>query len=274
MSEEKYNLLKEREDNWVTDLGAWFMGERVVFHGKDLFTDLFEEHWISIWYQSVTGTRFEQRQLDLWSRLWALCVSYPEPRIWNNRVAALAGTAKSTGFLAIAAGTALSDSRFFGGHAQYAATEFIIRAKKHVVDEGENLENFIANEIRELRGIPPGFGRPVVNSDERIPPAKKVAEELGFMDGPHVQLALKIDALLLKNRYRVQMNIGGFTAALAADQGMTPRDFYLKSTVIYSAGLIACYQDAMNKPAGTFFPLQCNRIAYAGNSPRKWENNN
>lgn len=268
----KNRVLIDREDNWETEMGAWFAGERVVFRGKDLFTELFDQQWIAIWYYTVTGKLFSKKQLDLWSRLWVLCTSYPEPRIWNNRVAALTGTARATAFQAVAAGVAASEGQFFGGQANLAAIEFIKRAKRLVVDEGSDLADVVEAEIAEKRAFPVGFGRPIIKSDERIPPAIRLAKELGLYGGPHVKLALEIDKLLVKNRYRVQLNIGGLTAALCADQGLSEREFYCTTAVIYSAGILACYHDATTKPAGTFFPLSCNRISYQGKPLRKWEN--
>lgn len=260
----------DREDNWETDLGAWFAGERVVLRGKDLFTELYNESWISVWHYAITGRFFPEKGLEFWSRIWVLCTSYPEPRIWNNRIAALSGSSKSTAFLAMAGANSVSDAKFFGGHAQYAATEFIIRAKK-LVDDGETIEEIVKNEIKKIRTFPPGYGRPIIKSDERIPPAIRLAKDLGLFDGPHVKLAFQIDKLLVKNRYRVQINIGGLAAAFAADQGLSPYEWYCVATVMYSAGMIACYMDSASKPAGTFFPLRCGRIDYKGKPRRKWE---
>ena len=37
--------LIEKEDNWQTDLGASFAGERVVVRGKDLFSEFGDFSW-------------------------------------------------------------------------------------------------------------------------------------------------------------------------------------------------------------------------------------
>lgn len=265
-------VLEEREDNWVTDMGAWFAGERVVFRGLDVFTELFDKSWVDVWYFSITGKFFSKKQIELFSRLWVLCTSYPEPRIWNNRVAALSGTARSTAMIGVSCAIAVSEGKYYGGQANYAAVEFIKKAKSIVIDGDEDLGEFIKNEIRAMRQIPTGFGRPVINNDERVPHALRLAKELGFDEGPHVKLALEIEKLLSKKRYRAVLNIGGLTAALCADQGLSPEEFYYAASVIYSAGMIACYSDACHKPCGTFFPLSCKRISYKGISHRKWEN--
>ena len=89
------------EDRWVTKMGAWFPGERVVFRGKDMFHELKDISWLSLLMYGITSRRLNQRQLRLFEGVWTLCISYPDPRLWNNRVVALAGTARSTATLAI-----------------------------------------------------------------------------------------------------------------------------------------------------------------------------
>jgi len=65
--------------------------------------------------------------------------------------------------------------------------------------------------------------------------------------------------------------VGGISAALGADHGFSLREYNMFVTLVFSAGVIACYGDAVVKPSGTFFPLRCERISYSGIAPRKWE---
>ena len=262
--------LIDSEDNWVTEMGAWFAGERVVFRGLDVFTDLFDKSWVEVWYFSITGKFFSKEQIELFSRLWVICTSYPEPRIWNNRVAALCGTARATAMIGMSSAIAVSEGKYYGGQANYAAVEFIKNAKQFV-DEGGDLQSFVISSIKTTRQIPTGFGRPIINNDERVPHAMRLAKSLDFDNGTHVKLALDIEKILSKKRYRAVLNIGGLTAALCADQGLSAEEFYYAASVIYSAGMIACYSDARHKPVGTFFPLSCERIHYEGKPLRKWE---
>src|SRR5919106_230924 len=82
--------LFESEDHWVTSMGAWFPGERVVLRGKDLFHDLKDLSWMALLLFGITGRIPDERQVRLFEGIWALSTSFPEPRLWNNRVAALA----------------------------------------------------------------------------------------------------------------------------------------------------------------------------------------
>ena len=252
-------------------MGAWFPEQgRVVFRGKNLFTELQHMSWPAMWYFAITGKTFTDSQIELFSRLWVICTSYPEPRIWNNRVAALTGSAKSTAMLALASGVGVSEGKIYGGQANIRAMDFIIRAKQSVVDEGQDLEVFVKSELERTRAVPYGYGRPVHKTDERAPEALKLAESLGLHDGHHVRISYEIEEILLKMRYRARINIGGLTAALFADQGVTPKEFYTACGIIYSAGMMACYVDTAEKPAGSFFPFRCEIVDYSGPGKRAW----
>ena len=89
--------LLENENHWETRMGGWFPGERVVYRGQDLHVDLKDMSWMELYVYGITGRRFDEKQLKILNAIWAN-TSYPEPRLWNNRVAALAGTARSTAF--------------------------------------------------------------------------------------------------------------------------------------------------------------------------------
>lgn len=268
------DFLSHKEDNWETDMGAWFMGERVVFQGKDLFTELNHMSWVEIWLYAITGRSFTQQQIEFFSRSWVLCCSYPEPRIWNNRVAALCGTSRTTAALALTAATASTECKILGGQPNYATVEFIKNVKHLVLDKNQCIKDVVKQEIKRIRHLPSGYGRPIINSDERVPPMLALAKELNVDQGPHLKIALEIEKVLAdiyKRRFsNTQINIAGLAAALYADQGLSAEEFYRVITVAYSAGMMACYRDATEKPAGAFFPLSCQRLEYTGMPVRKW----
>ena len=268
---DKINVVKdliEAEDNWVTELGASFPGERVVYRGKDLFSELKDLSWMGLLLLGVTGKVLSQNQIRLFDAIWALAVSYPDPRIWNNRVAALAGTVRSTAGLASSGAAAVSEAQIYGGRANIAAVDFIIHAKK-LVDEGQDLQEIVKKELKNNRAVY-GYGRPIVNRDERNLPILNVAKELGLADGPHLKLAFEVDKILSQGRWRMKMNITGLAAALGADQGLSAREYYHWVVNCFLAGIVPCYIDAKDHPEGTFFPLSCERISYEGTETRKW----
>jgi len=260
-------LLEEHVERLITSMGAFFPGERVVFRGQDLFTTLKDLDWLELYLFSVTGRRYTPQQMRVLHVFWTHN-SFPDARLWNNRVAALAGTARSTGPLGIAAALAVSEAKIYGGASQLRCSEFLIRAKK-MVDEGADLEVLVRAEIKEKRGIG-GYGRPIVPTDERIAPIMAIVREQGLENGPHLKLAFEVERILLQGRWRWHMNSVGLTAALCADFGMSPYEYYLVAIPVFLAGMPPCYLDAAEKPEGMLFPLPCRVVQYEGVTRRSW----
>ncbi len=260
--------LKATEGNWQTEMGGSIPGERVVIRGKDLFSELNEFTWQKLLMFIITGRELPENQLDVLDKIWSLTVSYPDPRVWNNRIAALAGTVRTTGSLGVSAALAVTEARIYGGQANIAAIDFIIECAKRI-EAGEDLEAIIKSELKINRAIY-GYGRPVTNKDERIGPMKKVIKQNGMSDGKHVLLAYKIEEILKAGRWRFQMNITGLSAALGADMGLSVQEYYLWQINGFNAGTLACFADASLKKEGTLFPLRCDRINYTGLEKRTW----
>jgi hypothetical protein len=66
------------------------------------------------------------------------------------------------------------------------------------------------------------------------------------------------------------MNYGGLVAGLAADLGLSPREYYLFLHPAFLAGMVPCYIEASERPEGTLFPLPCDGVAYLGAPKRAW----
>ncbi len=261
--------LLENEDRLVTRMGAWFPGERVVFRGKDLFNELSHQRWMGLLLYGITGRLFTDKQIQLFEGIWTLSTSYPDPRLWNNRVAALAGTARSTGALGIGAAVAVSEATIYGGRPVLGAIDFLLRAQKHL-DKGFELADFVNQQLQQNRLIA-GYGRPIIGIDERIEPLTEFAAQLGFRDGPYVELAFQVEEILLKNRFRLHMNVAALAAALAADQGLSEQEYYQYSVLCFTAGMFPCFINERNEPEGTFLPLSCRRVSYNGPPRRSWD---
>jgi hypothetical protein len=260
-------LLEQHVGRLVTNAGAFFPGERAVFRGHDLHASLKDLDLLGIYLFGITGRRFTQRQMKI---LHAMCTftSYPDVRLWNNRVAGLAGTARSTGTLGIAAALAVSEAQIYGRGVDLRAIEFLIRAKIQV-DAGANLEELVHTELKLKRGIA-GYGRPITSADERLAPMLTLAREHGLDNGPHLKLAFEVEKILLAGRWRMYMNYAAVTAALCADFGMSPREYFFSSLPAFLAGMQPCYLDAKEKPEGQLFPLPCRMISYEGVKHRHW----
>lgn len=251
----------------ATRMGAFFPGERAVFRGHDLHASLKDLDWLELYLFGITGRRFDPHQMKV---LHAMCTytSYPDARLWNNRVAALAGTARSTGTLGIAAALAVSEAQIYGRGVDLRASEFLTRAKK-MVDAGADLEVLVRAEIKEKRGIA-GYGRPITSGDERIAPMMALVRTQGLDGGPHLALAFAVEKILLTGRWRLHMNYAALAAALCADMGMSPREYFFSSMPAFLAGMPPCYLEAAEKPAGQVFPLPCRMLSYEGVARRRW----
>lgn len=239
-----------------------------MFRGKDLFNELKGLPWMGLLLYGITGRFFTDNQIRLFEGIWAISTSYPDPRLWNNRVVALAGTARSTTALGIGAATAVSEANIYGPRPGIRAIDFLFRTKKHL-DAGGELTTWIKKELKQYRSLG-GYGRPVVRRDERIQPLLSYAIELDLGDGPYTKLAFRVEQALLEGRWRMQMNIAALIASLSADQGLIAEEFYNFVVLCFSGGMFPCYIDATGKRGGSFFPLRCSRITYDGKPRRNW----
>lgn len=265
--------LVQNENCWLTRMGACFPGQgRVVFRGKDLFEDLKDLSWMALLLYGITGRMYDKKQLRLFEGMWTLCASYPDPRLWNNRVAALAGTVRSTAALGVSAATSVSEASIYGRRPDIRAIDFLYRAK-HALDSGATVDEIVRQELEKHRVIP-GFGRPITRKDERLAVLLALAQDLGFSNGPYVELVFQVQRALTNGRFRMEMNIAALGAALVADQGLSSREAYGYMILSFSIGILVCHLDASEKPEGTFLPLRCSRISYVGAPTRRWENGN
>lgn len=262
------DMLLENVGRLKTRMGACFVGSRAVFRGQNLHAELKDMDWVELYVFGITGRRFSPEQLRLLHALWTY-TSYPDARIWNNRVAGLAGSARSTGNLGIAAALAVSEASIYGRGIDIRASDFLVRTKKHL-DSGGSLAQWVAGELKSQRSIA-GYGRPITAGDERLAPTLALAGTLGLADGPYVQLAYAIEEALIAGRWRQRLNYGGLAAALAADLGLSPKEYYLFMFPAFLAGMPPCYIEAQQRPEGSLFPLPCTHILYEGQPKRPWQ---
>lgn len=267
---EKISIQEENEGQWLTSMGAMFIGERVVCRGKDLFGEFAGKRWMELLLYGITGREFNETEVLMFEQIWVLCSNYPEPRIWNNRISALAATGKATSSLGVAASVAVTEATIYGVPPLVNSLRMLKKVQM-LVDQDQELNSVIVRELKEKRVLG-GYGRPFVKKDERVKPLMMQAEKLGFSEGRHVKLAFEIEAQLIESRFRMSMNIGALIAALAADFGLNDKEFEAWMTLAFSAGFMFCFTDVAKKREGAFFPFRCERISYEGASARAWEN--
>lgn len=260
-------LLRSHAGILRTRVGACWPGSRAVFRGQDLHHDLRDIDWLELYVFGITGRRFAPREIKLLHGIWAL-TSYPDTRLWNNRVGALAGNARSSSVLGLSAAIAVTEAGIYGGGPGIRAIDFFVRAGRAVQSE-EDLRTFVHKELA-LRRIY-GYGRPINSKDERLPALIALVESLELDGGRHYKLAFVVEKILLaESKPFLKMNYAALTASLAADLGFTPGQYHLFNILKTLAGMPPCIVEGAEKPEGALFPTPCDGVAYEGVGKRPW----
>jgi citrate synthase len=251
-------------------MGACFPGERTVFRGHDLHADLKDMDWVELYTFGITGRRFSPVQIKILHALWTY-TSYPDARLWNNRVAALAGSARSTGALGIAAGIAVSEASIYGWQPEMAAADFLVRARRSI-DAGKSVQEVLQLELQQQRRIL-GYGRPVatLDMDERIAAILTLMERENVEQGPYLKLAFEIEKGLFALGRQLPMTYATMIVAIPLDMGFSPRECYMFVLPSFQAGMPPCYMEAIERPEGATFALRCSQVHYQGPARRRWD---
>ena len=259
-------LLREHVGCLKTCMGACFPGSHAIFRGHDLHADLKDMDWVSLYVFGITGRHFSVQQIQLLHAIWAY-TSYPDARLWNNRVAALAASARSSSNLGVTAALAVSEATVYGGRAGVQAMDFLLRTNQ-AIKNGAEIEEQVLSEARKRRIY--GYGRPINSTDERIPWMMALVRRLGFDQGEHLKLAFEVERVLLPRYPQLRMNYAALHAALIADMGLSVREYQLLRIPTFLAGMAPCSVEAAKKPEGILFPTPCDGIAYEGVGKRPW----
>ena len=259
------NDYEARIGHVTTRLGGFFPGQGARVRGHDLHALAADKRWFDLYLLALTGHQFAEPEIDLLEALWTL-TSYPDPRIWNNRVAALAGSSRASAALGIGAAIAVTDADIYGLGPCLAAFDFI---GAHVNASDEALLEAATTKLRRERRLG-GYGRPVVAEDERIAPTMAKARALGLADGPHVRTAFRLDTLLAAGRWRMRMNYAALCSALHLDVGVTRDDYECILATIFLGGMPPVWKEHKQAPAGGLFPIPVGALQYEGQMPRQW----
>lgn len=243
--------------------GGWELGKGVSSHGYSMLDDLVgKASFFQVLVLNVTGTLPEKRLCD-WMQSAFICLSWPDARIWCNQIGAFGGDARVLPSAAICAGVMASDSRIYGPGTVLETCDFLAAATR-ALQAGNSVMDFINSSARRKGKImAPGFVRPIATGDERVTAMRRVAENLGFEDGPHLAAAYRIQEYLVEN-HGESLNLAGYMSAFLLDQGMTPHQGYIVFSLCVNGGVHACYEESYSNPSGSFLPLRCNDINYDG----------
>ncbi len=247
-----------------TRKGGLRIGKSAFCHGYNITEELMGHvSYFQVLVLNATGRLVEKKLAD-WLEAAFIGVSYPDARIWCNQVGALSGTVRTSPVSAIAAGILASDSRTYGPGTSLEAMEFI---KKAFLAKCRGLTacEIVTAELTRHGGKPyfTGYARPVMKGDERLAAIERVTKALGFPEGGHVTVAKEIEEVLME-LFDEGMNFTGYMAAFLSDQNFSAQEAYRICAVMANSGVLACYADSYERPAGTFLPLRCEDIDYIG----------
>ena len=259
----------ERRGKIHSKKGGWRIGEAVYCHGYSMMEELVGKvSYFQVLILNATGRLPERRLADCVEALF-ICLSYPDDRIWCNQIGTLAGTVQASALAGVSAGVLATDSYHYGVGPIIAGAEFIndAVARKRT---GMRLEEIVLSRARRPGSKPmiTGYMRPVASGDERIEAMERVTENLGFEKGEHLQTAYEVSEVM-QQRFNETMNINGYGVAFLLDQGFTAMEIYRIFSISANSGISACYVEAAEAPAESFFPLRCCDIDYQGHPPRE-----
>jgi citrate synthase len=249
----------------VSNRGGWKIGSGVQNCGYDMMNDLVgTASYMQVVVLNATG-RLPSKALADWIEAVHICLSWPDPRIWCNRIGALAGSSRTSGVAASCLGVLAAESTSYGIKPLINGVEFI----EHAYTQGTPVDDFITAETKKHGGKPNlmGYARPIAKGDERIPAMEKVTKKLGFSVGEHLSLAYKIERIL-HDRYDESMNINGYVSAFLADQNFSAIEVYRIFSAVVLSGVTACYADTADRLEGSFAPLKTSDVIYKGASLR------
>lgn len=248
-----------------TAMGGFFPGVGARVRGRPLHEHCSERRWFDLYLFALTGHQFAENEIELLETLWTY-TSYPDPRIWNNRVAALAGASRASASLAIGAAIAVSDADIYGLGPGLAAFDFL---SAHANADDTALLDAVTAQLRRDRRLG-GYGRPVVAEDERIAPLMARAGQLGLADGLHVRTAFRIEAILHAGRWRMRMNYAAMVSAFCLDLGLNRDDYACFAATIFLGGMPSVWKEASQQPAGGLLPIPVDTVRYGGVTARRW----
>lgn len=248
----------------VSQRGGWKVGEGVKCGDFDMMKDLVGKvSYMQVIVLNATG-RLPSKALADWIEAVHICLSWPDPRIWCNRIGALAGSSRATCIAGSNLGVLASESTSYGTKTLIGGVEFIQDVFKHV-SQGITVEDFIDEEVKKYAGKPylMGYVRPIAKGDERIPAMEAVTKKLGFDVGEHLSLAYQVEKVV-NEKFDETMNINGYMSAFLSDQGYSAQEVYRMFSSFVVSGVTACYTDTADRIEGGFSPLKTSDISYKG----------
>jgi len=256
----------EHRDRVTSKSGGWTIGGETTLHGYSIHQELTHQaSWMQALLLSITGRLYDEKQARLIEAIF-VATGYPDPRLWCNRIVALAGSAQCPAGSALSAGVASAEAKVYGGQAEYYAARAFAECHRIFQQQGDDALFTHMKAVLKKERVMFGFGRPLTRVEERIGPIEKMAKEMGIKDGPHLTTVKHMEGMF--KRYRLILNFAGYATARLLDLGLTAHQVHQFLTVCFYIGMPPCYSEAFENEPGTFLPIACEDILYAGLAER------
>ena len=208
---------------------------RVIVRGRDLVNDLIGKYTFTEIFYFLVCERFptaaQTRVLD------ACLVTLMEHGFTPSAVIArlMAESTPDQIQVSIASGL-LTIGNVHAGTMEGCAA--LLEQGVKEADQDKWCRDTVARFRERKKGVP-GFGHKLHKPDDpRSPPLLRVARETG-LDGPHVQLLLKLSAIIDETSGKhITINATGALAALLLEIGISPKIVRAIAVVSRSAGLV------------------------------------
>jgi citrate synthase len=249
--------------------GGWTMGEGIITHGYSLLDDIHGKcSMFQVMIMNVTGRLPEKRLADLVEGVY-ICSSWPDTRIWCNKIGVFCALTKTSPTTAIAAGGLAGNSKIYGPGTGLSIGPFLQKAYDHIISNNDSVGSFIEKQCYKNGSlVAPGFARPLAKGDERIPAMRILQDKLGFDDGPYTLMTRQMEEYLNKKAGE-GLNLSGYFTAFMLDQGFNIEEIMGITAFAVSGGVYAAYFEYINQSPNSFLPLRVNDIEYIGPEARK-----
>ncbi len=249
--------------------GGWEVGKGITSHGYSLLDDLHGKVSITqLIIMNITGKLPEKRLADFVEGFF-ICLSWPDPRIWCNKIGVFNAATHSSITAAIASGGLAGDSKIYGAGTAKAVGRFVDLAHQHIVMEKRSVQSFFqTHAYKNGKLFAPGFARPLAKGDERIPAMRRLADHLGYGVGVYLTMLDEMEEYLRQTEGEGQ-NLAGYFTAFMKDQGFSVQQIEGVAAFAVSGGVYAAYFEYIDQPPHSFLPLRVDDIEYTGPAPRE-----
>ena len=196
--------------------GGWKIGSGIETHGYSLLEEIHGKcSLFQVMILNVTGRLPERRLADMVEGVF-ICSSWPDPRIWCNKLGVFSAMTRTSATAAIAAGGLAGDSKLYGAGTGPSIEAFMTLADQLINEEDWSVADFMeAHAFKNGKLQAPGFARPLAKGDERVVAMRRYAKELGFDTGRFEDLANRMEDYLAEKAGESLNSSGYFVKAIS-----------------------------------------------------------